>query len=554
MSRRSKIYQYFEDGRVFKAMPASRKWLSLAKELGFVLISVPGVQLLKLSDDGKGPVAVASQGGQSEAAVATAQTEVDVSLPSCLINLLDRRALADVVFVMGTERVFAHRLILAAQSVVFEAMLYPKNASTGSVYAGLVKGPLEVNLEGVEAKHFKALLRLLYDSDEPTPLEESPGILQLANKYHLEQVKMRCLAFLKEHITKDNCLQLFAQGVPYSLSVCARYAHGILSSAAFLELSEDLLKPLISSDFLAVDELTIFRSVLRWGRYQITKRDRERKHRLPSTSLPPVSKQELKTVVAELLPHVRFPLLSLQDLAGHVVVEELLDLETLTQLYSYLSLPYGTQQRQSKAKTLPFSCVPRRPLSTISVPPKNETPFIEADGCFHAIGTHQGKRPWTNPATSGDITILQFPGSTWTQPSDVIVDDIASSREFKTDVSVSSNFFGVDLRDYRIAPTHYLYKNGGGRGLVVKSWVFESKIDDSSPWVPLDIRSNVNVYSSNSTGFNAHVWGIPKLKDGTAEPTTFYKQFRFLRSDSKNTTYVHRFEVYGTLKKAKITD
>eukprot|EP00808_Paulinella_micropora_P017069 g4531.t1 len=157
-----------------------------------------------------------------------------------------------------------------------------------------------------------------------------------------------------------------------------------------------------------------------------------------------------------------------------------------------------------------------------------------------------GKRPWKNPAESGDVEVIG-PSNSPAAVLQAIVGLISESKDLKKDLSLPSKFFGVDCKSYRIAPTAYLYKNGGGRGLVVRSWSFEGKVDEASPWETLDTRHKVSEYSSDGSGYLAAVWELPS----TTEPPKFYRKFRFVREDS-TTIYVHRFEVYGQLKRVGV--
>eukprot|EP00808_Paulinella_micropora_P022262 g29857.t1 len=74
---------------------------------------------------------------------ATAEASVDVSLHGSLISLLARSQLTDVVFLVGDEKIAAHRLVLAAQSVLLEAMLYPTLRKDGTADVALERSPLE---------------------------------------------------------------------------------------------------------------------------------------------------------------------------------------------------------------------------------------------------------------------------------------------------------------------------------------------------------------------------------------------------------------------------
>lgn len=80
--------------------------------------------------------------------------------------------------------------------------------------------------------------------------------------------------------------------------VIAEEATDVFNSDDFLQLSEDVLITLLENDFLCIEEIDVWTSVFRWARNHVEKnRDKT-----------------LEQVIKNLVPYIRFPLMTNQEL------------------------------------------------------------------------------------------------------------------------------------------------------------------------------------------------------------------------------------------------
>jgi hypothetical protein len=87
--------------------------------------------------------------------------------------------------------------------------------------------------------------------------------------------------------------------------VCAESnAKAVCESKGFQDLSLDRVLVLVQDNDLCIKEVDLWSAVLRWGKAQI---------RLGRTK-----DKDLKTVLAAVVPHIRFPLFSVQEFASSV--------------------------------------------------------------------------------------------------------------------------------------------------------------------------------------------------------------------------------------------
>jgi len=294
---------------------------------------------------------------------------------------------------------------------------------------------------------------------------------------------------------------------------------------------------IVQRETICIAESDLFDAVIRWSDVEVKK---EVKSPAP----------EARTVLLkDILPHIRFPTMSTEDVAAKVTPLNVLTQPQIMQLFIYLT------QKESPGATpgaelAVFKSVPRKGADVAAkcIPPEGD--LFKDTGAFYMIGTSLGKKPFVNPHSSGAIRVFtsDTPGwsSGWSELD--LVENLATARDLTTDRSMNTGtWFAVDLKDYRINPTHYAMKNGGGRGLVLRDWNFEAKVNEGdAAWIVLRRHSSDSTYGSDGTnGFGLHSFPIDS-------PTKeFYRFFRISRTDTSQAIYVHRWEIYGNLKKVK---
>jgi speckle-type POZ protein len=116
-------------------------------------------------------------------------------------KLFNEMKFSDVRFNIEDRQFNAHKSILAAKSKVFAAMFeHPTKDKLTN----------QITIEDVEPEVFHELLRFIYTGRLSTTAMESMavGLLIAADKYFLEELKVKCDNYLIREMSPDNCIEL----------------------------------------------------------------------------------------------------------------------------------------------------------------------------------------------------------------------------------------------------------------------------------------------------------------------------------------------------------
>ena len=212
---------------------------------------------------------------------------------------------ADVTFIIDKRRFHAHRVVLAARSEYFRALLF------GGMKEA--KPQVEIDLKDTTASAFDALLKYVYsgkiflsDFKEETVLE----LLGLAHKYGFLALESGVQGYLKSILSVQNASLIFDVSSLYqlqdlyetSLRFLDKSATDILSTEGFSCLSKPALLDIIKRDSFCAPEVQIFQAVAEWVE---------------------ANDGLSKTDVGDVLSEIRLPLISLHDLFHTVRPSEL---------------------------------------------------------------------------------------------------------------------------------------------------------------------------------------------------------------------------------------
>lgn len=172
---------------------------------------------------------------------------------------------SDVAFIVEGTKLPGHRVILAARSTYFRALLYGGLAESNQSEIEL-KIPLEA---------FKALLSYIYTGHMSLNGMKEENILDtlgLANQYGFEGLEEAISAYLKKILSLSNCCAILDAARLYSLetltNVCVtfmdRNATELLAHKTFTSLSQDSLCLLLERDSFFAPEVQIFNAVYEW--------------------------------------------------------------------------------------------------------------------------------------------------------------------------------------------------------------------------------------------------------------------------------------------------
>ena len=145
----------------------------------------------------------------------------------------------DVVLVVEDRRLSAHKVVLAASSLVFKASftseLTPENTTQ----------EFEVNVRDFDPNTVEELLNFVYTGEVGITEENAAELLQVADYYDIPSLKELCAEFLIINLKPSNCLwvQMFAE----------RYRHELLHEAATEFICNNLISIWQTEEYLSLD-------------------------------------------------------------------------------------------------------------------------------------------------------------------------------------------------------------------------------------------------------------------------------------------------------------
>lgn len=229
---------------------------------------------------------------------------------------------SDVTFIVEDEKLPAHRVILAARSEYFRALLYGGLSESNQQ---------EIHLK-IPLKAFKALLKYIYSGSMSLAQMKEENILDtlgLANQYGFTDLEMAISDYLRQVLSLNNVCAILDAAKLFGLegltNVCHsfldRNAGEILQHETFKTLSEDSICSLLLRDSFFAPEVQIFQAVYDWCKCNADGRS-------------------VETVVSK----VRFSLMTLEQLLNVVRPSGILDpdhlLDAIAEKTASTQLPY----------------------------------------------------------------------------------------------------------------------------------------------------------------------------------------------------------------------
>ena len=503
------------------------------------------------------------------------------SLLSALSSLRQSDKMTDVCFIVGgslideskeeskdfavdggspsVERIHAHRTVLSARSSVFDRMFdngrmlestHRRSVSSGSIDAEEDGGPLQVAVPDITPRAFRLMLDFIYLDHVPSAAMSEkhaevalhyPSLLYASIKYDLPRLQGAVRTALHTVIPSIACplwQSLLAMreddlADKYHLHIM-QHAATLIKTDGFLALPYSLLLQLIQDDRLQVSELPLFKALYQWM---------ERRTE-GSTGLAPLleCKEESSTervqrqFKQQLLPFVRFPLMTARELAVHIAPTRLLSDAELAALFIHISSNAQTPAPPS------FNANPRVACpSIVSLAYHHDG---DEHGLVYWLGTHGYTQPFSNPHLSQRCAItlssIQFgqPSSLTSRRRDVqLWTHNRPSSWVELDIDPSGS--GVLL-----VPSHVSLQHGYDRSLdCLTSWTLEASTDRWE-WDTLLEKRGVVAFRE---GYERRTWALP------VSVVKAYRMFRIRgtgKDSSERTEYVclGGVELYGELQ------
>lgn len=219
---------------------------------------------------------------QSNVHLSTGYIDHSGDVASSIANLRRNDSFSDVTLVVQGVSFAAHRVILAARSEYFRALLY----------GGLAESSCSViHLNDINATAFRFILQYIYTGRlNVRKLRTMLEVLGLAHQYNFRSLEMALSSHLTHSLRLSNVWLIYNLAVLYNLedliSACLKFLDGIapapLHSPHFLRLSQTAVERLLSRDSFCASEIEIFRSLCAWFSATRMPKDSSQPSTLPS--------------------------------------------------------------------------------------------------------------------------------------------------------------------------------------------------------------------------------------------------------------------------------
>lgn len=258
-------------------------------------------------------------------------------------ELRSQSLLCDVTIVAEDVEISAHRVVLAAGSPYFHAMF------TGEMAESRAK---RVRIKEMGGWTLGLLIDYIYTAEIQVTEDNVQSLLPAAGLLQLSEVKKSCCDFLSSQLHPSNCLGIRAfadlhaccQLLTQANSYAEQHFPEVVGSEEFLNLGMEQVSSLIASDKLTIPtEEKVFEAVIAWVNHD---KDVRQEH------------------LAQLMEHVRLPLLSREYLVQRVEEESLVKNSSackdyLIEAMKYHLLPADQRALMKTARTqmrTPASC------------------------------------------------------------------------------------------------------------------------------------------------------------------------------------------------------
>jgi BTB And C-terminal Kelch/BTB/POZ domain len=245
--------------------------------------------------------------------------------------------LSDCRFEIDQEIFPAHKFVLASRSAYWKTMLFGSDASQAAGIGGFSsEGSSGTIRPGCTPEALKVLLRHVYTFETDTALTGDGvsvrGILevaQLAQLYELPDLAQACVAYKSNRLGAENASSMLEAGVEFGIKKLVQRAEEFILENAeeiieqddFLNLRPSSLAQIVANNEFGVSsEVKLFRALVKYA-------DRHADAETPEAR---------RSVLAEVLPHVRYTLMSIEDLSTAVAPTNFLTETQMLPLFMYV--------------------------------------------------------------------------------------------------------------------------------------------------------------------------------------------------------------------------
>lgn len=176
---------------------------------------------------------------------------------------LDRNETGDIAFIIETEKIRAHRWVLAAASPKFKAQFYGLNAGKG-----------HIDIPNVSVAAFNEFLQFFYKETIELTIENIEAVLNLAKQSLVDEFINNCINFLISLTTPMNVCWIYLFAIMYDIAALrfeceqqiSKNSKQIFQSDEFFRCNHKVLLRILKIDMLNCTEMDVFNACIEWAR------------------------------------------------------------------------------------------------------------------------------------------------------------------------------------------------------------------------------------------------------------------------------------------------
>lgn len=213
---------------------------------------------------------------------------------SVLANKLyaDRGKTGDIIFIVDTERIIAHKSVLAALSPKYDAQFYGNQPDEGVVI-----------VKDITPAAFEEFIKFCYIEDANLTVDNIEEILNRANQSLINHIVTRCGLFLINALNKRNICWVYRLALLYDIKavedLCVHrirsYLPQIFKTTDFLECDHNVLIQILDFKTVNCTEVDIFEGCLSWAQAECQRQD-----------IDDSDSKNLRAVLRSAIDHIRF--------------------------------------------------------------------------------------------------------------------------------------------------------------------------------------------------------------------------------------------------------
>ncbi|VDO06381.1 unnamed protein product [Rodentolepis nana] len=237
--------------------------------------------------------------------------------------------------------------------------------------------PIEVHVDDVSPVAFINMLRFIYTDEIQIDASNVFQTLYVSKKYAINGMENACFEFLSQSISVENAFLVLSHANFFNeqqlaqkcLEVIDKNTARVFDTEDFLTADKDLLLNILERDTLCIRESRLFTSILKWAKAEYLRiigteseisspssteapqpttssiqspssnsLSRSNITASQATELPNLSnvpQDSLRQILQPLLPHIRFPQMSIEEFANLVVPSGVLCNDMVVKIFQY---------------------------------------------------------------------------------------------------------------------------------------------------------------------------------------------------------------------------